>query len=246
MIRRFKFILLSFIIFFLIISNFGCTSTTTGQFPRKALIENEGIEYMDYLLFLPSNYYEEETKKWPMILFLHGRGERGGDIELLRKAAVPKLLEENKDFSFVVVSPLCPADRYWSPAVLKKLLDDVCNELRVDMDRIYLTGLSMGGYGTWDTAIEYPDTFAAIAPLCGGGDLYRVCRLGNMPVWVFHGLKDTTVLPQESMKMVEALKDCGGNVKFTLYPELEHDCWTVTYNNPELYQWFLEQTKANH
>ncbi|HEY4695851.1 MAG TPA: prolyl oligopeptidase family serine peptidase [Candidatus Hydromicrobium sp.] len=249
MIRRFQFILLSFITFFLIISTIGCTSSPsgpTGQFPRKVLIESLGIEYMDYLLFIPSDYYKEETKRWPMILFLHGAGGRGGNVEMLRKVGVSKLVEEDKDFPFIVVSPLCPADRYWVPAVLKKLLDDVCRELRVDMDRIYLTGLSMGGYGTWYTAIKYPDVFAAIAPICGGGDPYRACRLADMPVWVFHGAKDTTVSPQESIKMVEALKDCNENVKFTLYPELGHDCWTETYNNPELYQWFLEQSKANH
>ncbi|MDD5622755.1 MAG: prolyl oligopeptidase family serine peptidase [Actinomycetota bacterium] len=200
---------------------------------------------MDYLLFLPSDYYKEKTKNWPMILFLHGAGERGGNVEMLREVGVPKLAEEDKDFPFIVVSPLCPADRYWVPAVLKKLLDDVCGELRVDMDRIYLTGLSMGGYGTWDTAIKYPDIFAAIAPICGGGNPYWVYKLSDMPVWVFHGAQDTVVSPQESIKMVEALEKYGGNVKFTLYPELEHDCWTETYNNPELYEWFLEQSKAN-
>ena len=126
MIKRYQFFLLSFITVFLIISNFGCTSTQTGQFPRKVLIESEGIEYIDYLLFIPSNYYKEETKYWPMILFLHGRGERGGNVEMLRRVGVSKLVEEDKDFPFIVVSPLCPADRYWSPAVLKKLLDDVC------------------------------------------------------------------------------------------------------------------------
>ena len=171
-------------------------------------------------------------------------GERGGDIENLKKNGIPKLVEKDKDFPFIVVSPLCPADRYWTPPVLKKLLDDVCHNLRVDMKKIYLTGLSMGGYGTWYTAIKYPEIFAAIAPVCGGGDPYWVYRLGDMPVWVFHGAKDKTVLPEESVKMVEALKKCNGNVKFTLYPELGHDCWTQTYQNHELYQWFLEQTKT--
>ena len=243
MIRRFQFILLSFLTVFLIVPTAGCNLSPTGQFPQKVLIDSQGIEYLDYLLFLPSNYYKEGTKKWPMILFLHGRGERGNDIEVLRKAVMPTLVEENKDFPFIVVSPLCPGDRYWEPLVLKKLLDDVSRKLRIDMDRIYLTGLSMGGYGTWSTAIKYPDIFAAIAPVCGGGNPGMVCSIGDMPVWVFHGAKDTTVYPRESVKMVEALENCGGNVKFTLYPELEHDCWTETYNNAELYEWFLEQSK---
>lgn len=248
MIRKFRFILIFFINIFLAVPTVGCNvspSDQGGQFSRKALIKSLGIEYMNYLLFLPPDYYKEKTKYWPMILFLHGIGERGGNVEKLRKVGISRLVERDKDFPFIVASPLCPDDQYWIPAVLKKLLDNICRELRVDIDRIYLTGLSMGGYGAWNTAIEYPDTFAAIAPICGGSDPHRACRLGNMPVWVFHGAKDTTVLPQESAKMVEALKKCGGNVKFTLYPNLRHDCWTETYNNPELYQWFLEQSRAN-
>jgi len=245
MIKRLFIVLSVIIVVFVAGLTISCNNFPIGQSPQKALIKGETIDHIDYLLFLPSKYYKEETKKWPMILFLHGRGERGNDIELMKKNGIPKLVEEDKDFPFIVVSPLCPADNYWIPSVLKKLLDDICQRLRVNMDRIYLTGLSMGGYGTWYAAIEYPELFAAIAPLCGGGDPYRVCRLGSMPVWVFHGAKDTIVSPQESIKMVEALKSCGGNVKFTLYPELEHDCWTETYNNPELYQWFLEQSKVN-
>jgi len=238
-------VLLAFIIVLVIGSATSCTHFPTGQSPQKALIKGEGIEYVNYLLFLPSNYYVKVTKKWPLILFLHGRGERGSDIDLVKKHGIPKLVEEDTDFPFIVVSPQCPEDQFWSPSVLKKLLDHVCQKLRVDTNRIYLTGLSMGGYGTWSTAIEYPELFAAIAPICGGGDPNRLCRLQDMPIWVFHGAKDTTVPYEKSVEMVEALKNCNGNVKFTLYPELEHDCWTQTYQNPELYQWFLEQTKAN-
>jgi predicted peptidase len=245
MIKRLFIFLSVIIVVFVAGLTISCNNFPIGQSPQKALIKGETIDHIDYLLFLPSKYYKEETEKWPLILFLHGIGERGNDIELVKKNGIPKLVEEDKDFPFIVVSPLCPADHYWIPSVLKKLLDDICQRLRVNMDRIYLTGLSMGGYGTWYAAIEYPELFAAIAPVCGGGDPYRVCRLGDMPVWVFHGAKDTTVSPEESVKMVEALKNCNGNVKFTLYPELEHDCWTQTYQNPELYQWFLEQSKAN-
>jgi len=246
MIKRLFIFLSVIIVVFVAGLTISCNNFPIGQSQQKALIKGETTDHIDYLLFLPSKYYKEETKKWPLILFLHGIGERGNDIELVKKNGIPKLVEKDIDFSFIVVSPQCPDDQFWSPSILKKLLDDVCQRLRVDMDRIYLTGLSMGGYGTWYAAIEYPELFAAIAPVCGGGDPDRICRLGDMPVWVFHGAKDTTVSPEESVKMVEALKKCNGNVKFTLYPELEHDCWTETYNNPELYQWFLEQSKVNH
>jgi predicted peptidase len=176
-------------------------------------------------------------------MFLHGAGERGTDIELVKKHGIPRLVASGVDFPFLVASPQCPAGQTWSPAMVGRVLDDVCRKVRVDRDRIYLTGLSMGGYGTWFTAIAYPDRFAAIVPICGGGDPGAACRLRDLPVWVFHGAKDPVVQPEESARMVEALRGCGGNVRFTLYPEAEHDCWTQTYQNPELYRWLLQQTR---
>ncbi len=126
---------------------------------------------------------------------------------------------------------------------LNDLLDKIIAEDRVDADRVYLTGLSMGGYGTWDWAIQSPDRFAAIAPICGGGNPDKVRAIRSMPVWVFHGAKDPTVPIAESEKMVKALKKAGSNVKFTVYPEAGHDSWTETYNNPELYKWFLSHKR---
>jgi predicted peptidase len=213
-----------------------------GQSPQKVQIGREGIEHLGYLLFLPSSYYYDQTNTWPLIVFLHGMGERGSDIELVKKAGIPKLLEKDADFPFIVVSPQCPENGFWTPMIIKQLLAHVTTELRIDKNKVFLTGLSMGGFGTWFTALEYPDLFAAIAPICGGGDPFRACSLRDLPVWVFHGAKDTTVSPDESKNMVDAINKCGGNVKFTLYPEFEHDCWTATYDNPELYEWFLEHS----
>lgn len=172
-------------------------------------------------------------------MFLHGSGERGDDLNLVKVHGPLKVAEAQPDFPFIVVAPQCPKNQWWDPDVLSALLDEVEKKYAVDKDRIYLTGLSMGGFGTWDLAIREPQRFAAIAPVCGRSDPLQAPRLGNLPVWVFHGAQDPVVNPKYSEEMVDALKDSGGDVKFTLYPDLGHDCWTVTYNNPDLYTWFL-------
>lgn len=201
---------------------------------------------MRYLLYLPKDYGKEPLKKYPLILFLHGAGERGDDLELVKRHGIPKVVEKMENFPFIVVSPQCPSDSWWTVELeaLKALLDEVTYRYEVDPDRIYLTGLSMGGFGTWAMAIKYPDLFAAIAPICGGGDPNKVCAIKHVPVWVSHGAKDNVVPLEQSEKMVKALQQCGGNVKFTVYPDAEHDSWTVTYDNPELYDWLLKQSKT--
>jgi predicted peptidase len=123
------------------------------------------------------------------------------------------------------------------------LLDEVSARYAVDPDRIYLTGLSMGGFGTWAWAIAEPHRFAAIAPICGGGAPAAVCALRHLPVWAFHGARDTVVPLHRSEDMVRALEACGGNVRFTIYPEAKHDSWTPAYADPELYQWFLQHIR---
>jgi predicted peptidase len=125
---------------------------------------------MGYLLYLPKNYDTKES--WPLVLFLHGAGERGDDLELVKKHGPPKLISEGKEFPFIVVSPQCPKDRWWEPIELIALLDDLQSKLKVDEDRIYLTGLSMGGFGTWRLAAFAPDRLATIAPICGGGETH--------------------------------------------------------------------------
>ena len=194
----------------------------------------------DYLLFLPEGYGQDPAKKWPVILFLHGAGERGADLNKVKAHGPPKIVEQRKDFPFIVISPQCPEGKWWEPDVLVGLLDDVlAKHPAADRERVYLTGLSMGGFGTWQTAIEYPDRFAAIAPICGGGSRYRARGIKHIPTWVFHGDKDEVVPVEASIEMVDALKAAGGDVQFTRYPDAGHDSWTVTYDNPKLYEWFL-------
>lgn len=197
---------------------------------------------MKYLLYLPEDY--DQQPSWPLVLFLHGAGERGDDLRLVTKHGPPKLIEGGRHFPFIVVSPQCPKGRSWEPFELTALLDEIGEKYKVDRDRIYVTGMSMGGFGTWAMAAHLPDRVAAIVPICGGGDPFRAKRIAHIPAWVFHGAKDPAVPLQMSQKMVEALKKNGSNVKLTVYPEAGHDAWTETYNNPQVYEWLLQQKRT--
>ena len=198
----------------------------------------------NYLLFLPQDYGKEPAKKWPVIVFLHGSGERGQDLRLVKAHGVAKIVEKQKDFPFVVISPQCPREQWWQPATIIALLDEVLAKYKTDPDRVYLTGLSMGGFGTWQTAIEYPNRFAAIAPICGGGNPYQLDRIQHLPIWVFHGEKDKAVPIAMSVQMVGVLQQLKADVRFTRYPEAGHDAWTETYDNKALYDWFLEHKRG--
>lgn len=196
---------------------------------------------MDYLLALPKDYEKKEA--WPLVLFLHGAGERGDDLALVKKHGPPKLIGEGEDFPFILVSPQCPKDVWWEPIELTALLDQVTRTHKVDEDRTYVTGLSMGGFGTWRLAAHTPNRFAAIAPICGGGEAYWARRFSHLPTWAFHGAKDQGVPLVRSQAMVDAMKEEGGEPKLTVYPEAKHDSWTETYNNPQFYEWLLAQKR---
>ena len=206
-----------------------------------------GKQKMDYLLYLPNGYHESK-KDWPLILFLHGAGERGTHIDKVAKHGPPKIVRDGTmDLPFIIVSPQCPNGKWWSDqAQLKKLaalLDTIENKYRVDKQRVYLTGLSMGGYGTWHLAGARPERFAAIAPICGGGNPKDAKKLSALPMWVFHGARDSVVPLAESERMVRAVKAEEGETQFTIYPEAGHDSWSATYANPDLYDWFLQQQR---
>jgi predicted peptidase len=200
---------------------------------------------LNYLLYLPEGY-AKGGKAWPLLLFLHGAGESGDDLNKVKTHGPPKLIESGKDFPCIVVSPQSPGRRFgWNTDSLNALLDDVTAKYKVDKDRVYLTGLSMGGYGTWALAAEHPERFAALVPICGGGNPADAAKLKDLPIWVFHGGKDRVVPPKNSEGMVQALKDAGAeNVKFTLYPDAGHDSWTETYNNPEVWDWLFKQKRG--
>ena len=197
---------------------------------------------LTYTVRYPEGF--EEGKQYPTILFLHGAGTRWTSLETLEGNAISRYAQANEDFPFVLVMPLCTEETWfdlWQQ--LKDLVALLQNTPWVDASRLYLSGNSMGGYSAWQLAISVPDAFAAMIPVCGGGMYWDAGRLKKIPVWAFHGALDTTVLPEESQKMVDAVNKRGGNAKLTIYPNNTHDAWTDTYSNPEVYAWLLQHRK---
>lgn len=215
--------------------------TTSEVFERPS---NEVLR-LEYLLTLPEGYESDPEKKWPLLVFLHGAGERGNDLAKVAVHGPPKLAAAGRKFPFVLVSPQCPADEWWTEQPVLALIDELEETYRLDSSRLYLTGLSMGGYGTWHFATLAANRFAAVAPICGGGVPYKMRWIPHLPVWAFHGAKDSVVPLDESSRLVEALKKHGNErAKLTVYPEAAHDSWTEAYANPELYEWFLSHSLA--
>ncbi|TVR46584.1 MAG: phospholipase [Puniceicoccaceae bacterium] len=212
---------------------------TTGTFTHRVSYE---VTY-PYLVIEPEAK-PAEGERLPLLVFLHGAGERGTDLAAVRVHG-PFLFVAENQLPIIIAAPQCPPRQSWEPQVIAALIDRLVAEFPVDEDRIYLTGLSMGGYGTWYTAAAYPGRLAAIVPICGGGLVEAASRLARLPAWVFHGARDTVVRPEESERMVEALRDAGAEVRYTLYPDAGHDSWTQTYADPELYAWLLAQRRAD-
>ncbi len=224
----------------------GCSSQSVVKenLGKQVIMNLNGVYKkkvsINYLLYLPKDY--EQKEELPLLLFLHGAGERGNDLNLVKRHGPPKLIKQGKDFPFVIVSPQCPENTRWQPEVLIALLDEIIDEYKIDKNRIYVTGLSMGGNGTWRLASEIPERLAAIIPICGWGDPFAVCMMGKLPIWTFHGAKDNVVPITSTDILVDRLKACNGNVEYTIYPEADHDSWTETYNNQKIYEWLLSHS----
>jgi predicted peptidase len=200
---------------------------------------------MNYLLWLPDDYKKAKNKSYPLLIFLHGSGERGDDPELIKKNGPPSFLDNQKDFPFVTLSPQCPIGTRWVIEDLQVLLNKIEKKYRIDPDRIYLTGLSMGGFGTWEWAYKYPEQFAAIAPVCGGGDTHFAKLYKNTAVWAFHGEADSIVPVSRTIEMVAEINACGGNARMTIYPGVGHNSWENAYQDEELYKWLLLFSNKN-
>lgn len=231
----------------------GCTNlpqaasaqqALAGQHPQEA-ISDGGYRYQ---LFVPPALASAPAKqdtRWPLMIFLHGSGERGSDIARVKVHGPPKVADANPDFPFVLVSPLLPSDEDWNVAKLDAIVDRVAAILPIDPDRIYLTGLSRGGHATWRWAAMEPSRFAAIAPVAGRGDPATACALKDLPVWALHGDRDDVVVPEGSFAMARAIRACGGRKsRLTIYPGLGHNAWDPAYADPELYLWLLSQRRA--
>lgn len=198
---------------------------------------------INYLETLPDGF--DAKKKYPLIFFLHGAGTRGSDLNLLRENLFYKIALKYDKTEYITVAPQCKAGGTWFDVFseLIEFLEYAASSENVDESRVYGMGNSMGGYGIWQLAMSCPGRFAGIVPICGGGQYWNAGTLKNVPVWAFHGDSDTTVDKSESVKMVEAVNAFGGNAKLTLYENTDHDAWTPTYENPEVFDWLLSLSK---
>ncbi len=199
-----------------------------------------------YLTYLPSDYQHDEAKRWPLIIFLHGASLRGDNPEKIKKYGIPKLVREGWEFEFIIISPQCPLYKDWSSDIwFPAFFGDIRKKFRIDTNRVYLTGLSMGGEGTWYIAEQYANSFAAIAPVCGRvshiPDIERdIEMIARIPVWIFHGAKDNVYPVEESDHMYQWLRELNPEIQYTRYPDLGHGAThDSTYKYKNLYAWFL-------
>ncbi|MEO5936247.1 MAG: prolyl oligopeptidase family serine peptidase [Terriglobales bacterium] len=237
----------------------------TGFLNRSVTVA--GVTYR-YQVYVPVEWTAKT--KWPVILSLHGAGERGSDGLFSTENGLGRALRRNaKAFPFVAVFPQCPLSAMWVDRAMQEMamaaLESAIKEFGGDRQRLYLTGLSMGGYGTWEMAMRYPKYFAAIAPVCGAiqslGGMYPELRshmadlnakdpyadaakkMAGVPAWIFHGAKDPLIPVTESRRMAEALRAAGSTVRYSEYPEATHNSWDRAYAEPELVKWLLEQRR---
>jgi len=205
---------------------------------------------LPYQIYFPTNYGDGSQKNWPLILSLHGTAARGIDPNLILKNDLPATIEAGVEYPFIVISPLCPADTWWSDQLpaLDLLLKEVCDRYRVDLDRIAVTGVSMGAYGVWHLGVTYPDRFAALVPVSGGAAWFygfpeRVRTLRYVATWIFHGASDPIMPLREATTLSDELRAAGNTSRMTIIPDGGHDIWKQVYRMPELVQWLLEQRR---
>lgn len=207
---------------------------------------------ISYLLYLPKQYRASGSGAWPLLLFLHGRAESDGPLSLVKKWGPPYFIEHGVEFPYIIASPQCPPKPMsWSrpeeQALLVALLDHLTNIFKVDTDRVYLTGLSMGGFGSWRLAADHPERFAAVVPICGGGDPKDAGKLKSLPIWAWHGMADPAVPVQRSIEMVDAIKKAGcATIRLTTLEGIGHNAWQAAYATPGLYEWLDQQSAARN
>jgi predicted peptidase len=196
---------------------------------------------LSYWLHRPERLAEPS----PLVLFLHGAGERGDDLDLVAVHGPPKQAKAGRSLPFMLAAPHCPADSWWSWQLeaLDALLDDLLKAHPIDPSRVYLTGLSMGGMGVWELAARYPDRFAALVPICGSAGPWLAGRVAGLPVWAFHNEDDQAVPVTGTTKIIEVLRKHDGDVRATINPTGGHDAWTAAYDDPALYDWLLRQRR---
>lgn len=206
---------------------------------KQILLQSAGLSYY---LYLPKGFKTKDA--WPLVIYLHGRGDCTTEKVLTWGPA--NRVSKGDQFPFILVTPILPCERWWTAEEIIPLLDKITNTLgkKVDADRISVTGLSMGGFGTWDLGVKFPERFSALAPICGGGDPSKAWRMQKIPVWTFHGDKDTVVSITKSEEMVDALRIAGGNIRFTVFPGVGHVSWPAVYDDPEFYKWLISHKRS--
>ncbi len=243
------------ILAFLLMSSLLYSQDLTLKMEAKQFISEAG-DTLNYRIFMPEK--TDSTGMHPLVLFLHGAGERGSDNKAQLTWGVWRFVEDSvqQEHPSIVVAPQAPQEQYWGrldwreslkmpeePAkpmqLALQLVEKLKQEFKVDSSRLYITGLSMGGFGTWDVVSRYPDMFAAAAPVCGGGDVTKAHLLADLPIWNFHGTLDDVVPPRLSRDMIEAIRYAGGKPGYSEYPDTGHDSWIKAYNEPSLVDWLF-------
>jgi pimeloyl-ACP methyl ester carboxylesterase len=197
-----------------------------------------------FIVDLPTGYDTDPARRWPLVVFLHHSAAGGNDLDVVRHCALMGLIERGRQLPAVVVAPQCPAAQTWSVPVLEHLLDSIEKDYRIDLDRVYLTGVSAGGDTTWDWALIHPDRFAALVPMSGESEPRDAGSLRGIPVWGFQGAKDAIVPPSQMAAMVEAVRQAGGHAHLTVFPDAGHDCWDAAYSNDALWTWLFAQKRG--
>ena len=212
-------------------------SDIIGNIKTEIVVNKE----LNYILHVPKNINEKK----PLIIFLHGSGEKGNNLEKVKIHGPLKYLK-NHELDSYILAPQCPENEYWNAEVLYQLILKIERENNVDSNRIYLTGLSMGAWGVWNLAFSHPEKFAALVPIAGYVDripMIENCKIASIPTRIFHGILDDVVTYQYSMWLYKKLKDCSVDIELTLFDDANHDSWSRVYDHPEIYDWMLKQIK---
>ena len=225
---------------FLILSQFSFSQSEVNGKMKTEIVEKHEL---GYVLHMPANTKEKK----PLIIFLHGSGEKGTDIEKVKVHGPFKYLKSHALDAYIL-APQCPENEYWNEEVLYRLILKIQKENNIDPSRIYLTGLSMGGWGAWNLAFAHPETFAALVPIAGFVDrvpMIEDCKIKNIPIRIFHGLLDDVVNVDYAITIYKKLKTCNANVELTIFDDAGHDSWSKVYDNQEIYDWMFKQTKTD-
>lgn len=233
---------LSVLAFLVILFFSGCAAQSRLISGESRFVEHKILKY--YLSY-PQEYFEDDTKDFGLLLFLHGGGESGQKLRALTKNGPPRMMADGYPFPFLVLAPQNPYEKqWWDVRAVNRLLDSIVANNRVDKKRLYLTGLSRGGSAAWEMAVQFPDKFAALAVVCGMAPApYAHWLDKNMPIWVFHGTDDKVIPVSESDMMVQKLQGMQFDVRYSRYDGVGHNSWSRAYATEELYQWFSAQKR---